>query len=368
MRKFLGFVIKESYHIFRDKRTMAVLYGMPFALMLIFGYVITNEIKDVRIAVLDQSKDEITREIIDRLVSSRYFKLYGNLKTDGEIDKAFKKGIVKEVVVFGPEFGKKLGKEHNVIVQIISDASDANFANLTSNYTFGIIRTYLNELNQKQKLPYEIVPEVRMVYNPELKSVFMFVPGTMAMILMLICALMTSISIVREKELGTMEVLLVSPLKPIQIIIGKVTPYVVLSFIDASVIVLLGYIVFGLPVQGSILLLMAECLLFILLALSLGILISTTTRSQQVAMTVSLVALMLPTILLSGFIFPVENMPRILQWLCMLMPPKYFIIILKSIMLKGTGFFYVWKETLVLAGMTILLIVAAARKFKVRLE
>jgi ABC-2 type transport system permease protein len=368
MKKFRGFVIKEFYHIFRDKRTMLILFGMPIVMMLLFGFVITNEISDVKIAVLDESKDEVTRDITTRLTSSGYFKLYENLKSDNEIDAAFRKGIIKEVIVFEPNFAYRLNKEKTANIQLIADASDANFANLVTNYSMGIIRNYVLELNQNQALPYQITPEVRMVYNPELKGVYLFVPGIMAMILMLISALMTSISIVREKELGTMEVLLVSPLKPIQIIIGKVTPYVLLSFINASIIVVLGYLVFGLPVQGSIVLLMLECLLFITLALSLGILISSSTNSQQIAMLMSMVGLMLPTILLSGFIFPIENMPMILQWLCALMPPKYFIIILKNIMLKGTGLAYVWQETLILAGMTILFITVASKKFKIRLN
>jgi len=368
MKEFSGFVIKEFYHIFRDKRTMLVLFGMPLAMMLLFGFVITNEIKDVRIAVLDRSKDEVTRDITSRLVSSGYFKLYDNLNSDKEIGKVFRRGIVKEVVIFEPGFGHKLEKERLANIQILADASDANFANLITNYTSAIIRSYVNETNHQQALPYQIIPEIRMVYNPELKGVYLFVPGIMAMILMLISALMTSVSIVREKELGTMEVLLVSPLKPIQIIIGKVMPYVALSFINAIIIVLLGYFVFELPVQGNIVLLLTECLLFITLALSLGILISTATESQQIAMMMSMVALMLPTILLSGFIFPIENMPKILQWLCVIMPPKYFIIILKNIMLKGTGLAYVWKETLVMLGFTMFFIIVASKKFKVRLE
>jgi ABC-2 type transport system permease protein len=368
MKEFKGFVIKEFYHIFRDKRTMLILFGMPFVMMLLFGFVITNEIKDIKIAILDQSKDEVTREITSRLVSSGYFKLYANLNTRDEVHKIFRKGIVKEVVVFEPGFSNKLGKDKSATIQILSDASDANFANLITNYTSAIIRTYTSEINQKVALPYQIIPEIRMVYNPELKGVFMFVPGTIAMILMLICALMTSISIVREKELGTMEVLLVSPLNPLQIIIGKVVPYVAFSFIDALVIIFLGLFVFGLPVQGNLLLLLAECLLYIILALSLGIFISTATNSQQVAMMLSMVALLLPTILLSGFIFPIENMPRILQWLCMIMPPKYFIIILKNIMIKGTGFAFVWKETLVLLSMSLFFVIVASKKFKIRLE
>jgi ABC-2 type transport system permease protein len=216
-------------------------------------------------------------------------------------------------------------------------------------------------------IPIQVTPEVRMMYNGELKGVFMFVPGLMAMLLILISALMTSLSITREKELGTMELLLVSPLRPAQVIIGKVFPYVFLSFIDACIILVLGNLVFGMPIRGSVVLLLAESFLYITMALSLGILISSITSSQQVAMMISLVALMLPTILLSGFIFPVENMPVILQVLCHAMPPKYYITIIKSIMLQGNGIGYVWRETLVLAGFTAFFLLLAIRKFKIRL-
>jgi len=235
-------------------------------------------------------------------------------------------------------------------------------------YTKGIIRDYMAKQNQEIKVPIVIETKERMLYNESLKGVYMFVPGIMAMILMLVSAMMTSISVTREKELGTMEVILVSPLKPIQILLGKVTPYLTLSFINAVIIIALGYFVFDMPILGSLTFLMIETMLFILLALSLGILISTVAASQQVAMFVSMVALMLPTILLSGFIFPIENMPVILQWLAAIMPPKYFIIILKNIMLKGTGIEFVWKETLILCGMTMFFIALSAKKFKIRLE
>jgi ABC-2 type transport system permease protein len=217
------------------------------------------------------------------------------------------------------------------------------------------------------KIPLQIIPEVRMQYNPELKGVYMFVPGLIAMLMMLISALMTSISITREKELGTMELLLASPLRPVQIIIGKVFPYVFLAFTNACIILFLGNTVFGVPVAGSVFLLLMENLLYILMALSLGILISSITSSQQIAMMLSLVALMLPTILLSGFIFPVENMPVAMQVLCYAMPPKYFITIIKGIMLQGNGLEYLWKETLILAGFTTVFILISIRKFKTRL-
>ncbi|HTX87737.1 MAG TPA: ABC transporter permease [Bacteroidales bacterium] len=366
MKRFWGFVIKEFYHIFRDYRTLLILFGMPAVQLMLFGYVITNEIKDARIAVYDPSKDEVTRRITQKIISSGYFLLDKNLATYSEIGPAFREGKIKLVLIFEPGFAERLEKEGTARIQILGDASDPNTANILVNYASGIINNYLISLNYEQ-MPMKILPEVRMQYNPRLKGVFMFVPGIMAMLLMLISALMTSLSITREKELGTMELLLVSPLRPTQIIIGKVIPYVLLAFTDACIILLMGKFVFGVPVQGSIALLLAESLLFITMALSLGILISSLTNSQQIAMTVSLVALMLPTILLSGFIFPIENMPWILQGLCYIIPPRYFIIIIKSIMLKGNSFLYIWRETLVLAGFTALFILISIKKFKIRL-
>jgi ABC-2 type transport system permease protein len=368
MNKFWGFVKKEFYHIFRDKRTMLVLFGMPLAMMLLFGFVLTNEIKDANIAVLDLSHDRTTQEIINKISSSGYFNINEFLSSDKDIESIFKKGNVKEVIVFEDDFEENLYRTGSAKVQIITDASEANQAKLLAEYTAGIIRNYNNNLNKNLQTPYRIEPETRMFYNPELEGVYMFVPGIMAMILMLISALMTSISIVREKEIGTMEVLLVSPLRPIQIILGKVMPYVFLSFINAAFIIVLSLTVFNLPVQGSIVLLLAECLLFIILALSLGILISTSTASQQTAMLISMVALMLPTMLLSGFIYPVENMPGILQALCQIMPPKWFIEIVKGIMLKGVGLEKLWFQTLILLAMTLMLLFISARKFKKRLE
>ena len=368
MKRFLGFVKKEFYHLLRDKRTMLILFGMPVAQILIFGYAITNEIKDVKIAILDQSKDSVTREITTKILSSGYFLLEQNLSDLNEIETYFKQGKIKEVIVFEPDFAKKLEKEGTANIQLLADASDANTANFIVNYTSGIVYKYVAEMNSNLQTQKQIVPQVRMMYNEGLKGAYMFVPGTMAMILMLVSAMMTSISIAREKEMGTMETLLVSPLKPIQIVLGKVTPYVILSFLNALTIILLGYFVFDVPVQGSVVLLLAESMLFIILALSLGIFISTVSNSQQTAMFISKLALMLPTILLSGFIFPIENMPQILQYLSALMPPRWFIIIIKNIMLKGTGFLYVWKETLILAGMTFVFIALSIKKFKIRLE
>jgi ABC-2 type transport system permease protein len=368
MKRFLGFIIKEFHHIFRDKRTLLVLFGLPIIQMLLFGYLITNELRDVRIAVLDHSKDRVTREITEKLTASGYFIIEKNLRSEKEIEACLREGVIREVVVFEPGFERRLEREGKASVQVITDASEANSANMMYNYTAGIIRDHVAKMNRANASSMQIIPVTRMVYNESLEGAYMFVPGTMAMILMLISALLTSVSIAREKEMGTMEVLLVSPLKPVQIILGKVVPYVLLSLVNAICIIALGYFVFGLPMAGSLTLLMAECMLFILMALSLGIMISSITSSQQVAMFISLLGLMFPTILLSGFIFPIENMPRVLQWLCYILPPTHFIVIIKNIMLKGVGIEYVWKDTLYLAGITIFFIAVSAKKFKLRLD
>ena len=368
MKRFVGFIKKEFHHIFRDKRSLFILFGMPIAQIMLFGFAITNEINNVNIAILDHSKDVSTQRIINKIASSTYFSIKQLIKNDTEIEAVFKKGDVKAVLIFEKDFDKNLVKEGTATIQIITDATDPNTANTISNYTNAIVQKYQQEINKNNTIAYQIIPKTRMVFNPELKSVFMFVPGLMTIILMLVSAMMTSISITREKELGTMEVLLVSPLKPFQVIVGKVVPYIFLSIINAVVIVLLSIFIFKMPVQGNFFLLGAESVLFIIAALSLGILISTIATTQQTAMMISLMGLMLPTILLSGFIFPIASMPLPLVILSNIIPAKWFIIILKGIMLKGVGMTFIWKETLILLGMTLFFIVLSVKKYKIRLE
>ncbi|MBM4157417.1 MAG: ABC transporter permease [Ignavibacteria bacterium] len=368
MKRFIGFVKKEFKHILRDYRTLLILFGMPVVQILLFGFAIKNEIKDSKIAILDRSKDYITEEITNKLLSSGYFLLYENLKSEDYIESEFRKGIVKEVIVFEEDFAKNLFGEGKSGIQIIADASDPNYANMLINYTSSIINDYLNTLHTGHNIQILINPEVKMIYNPEIKSVYMFIPGLMAVILLLVSSLMTSISITREKEFGTMEVLLVSPLKPLQIISGKVIPYVFIAFIDALIIIFMAKYVFAMPIEGSIILLILESVLFITTALTLGILISTISSSQQIAMMSALGGLMLPTILLSGYIFPIENMPYVLQLLSNLIPAKWFVIIVKAIMLKGLGFSYIWFETAVLVITNIVLFVISIARFKIRLE
>jgi len=273
------------------------------------------------------------------------------------------------VILFEKDFGRRLAGEGKAVLSIITDGSEPNLATLTTNYITAITSDFNREsaglLSGGNLL---VQPEVRMFYNPTLKSQHMFVPGVITMIMILICALMTSITITREKEFGTMEVLLVSPLRPIQIILGKVLPYFILSFADVIMILLLSWFVFGLQIKGSLVLLLAETMLYILMSLSIGILISTAAKTMQQAIFISLVGMMLPTVLLSGFIFPIENMPGIYDWISAILPPRYFIIIIKNIMIKGTGFLYVWKETLILVLFTLAAIGLSLRNFKIRLQ
>jgi ABC-2 type transport system permease protein len=288
---------------------------MPFAQVLLFGFVISTEIRNVPIAFYYAGHDEETARLTNKILASGYFTAADNLDDVHQIASVFRKGKVKSVVLFGPDFARRL-HDGDADIQIVSDASDANTASLITNYMMSIIEDYGRQVGAKDFSPLQpvIQPEVKMMYNPNMKSAFMFVPGIICLLLMLISAIMTSISIAREKELGTMEVLLASPLRPVQIITGKVIPYVIVSFAIGIIILTMGYTVFGMPFNSKLPLLLAEFLLFIILALSLGILISTITSSQQVALMISMFALLLPVLLLSGFIFPIENMPALFMW------------------------------------------------------
>ncbi len=366
MKSFVGFVVKEFYHILRDYRTLLILFGMPVVQLTLFGFAIRNEVEDVKVAFIDTSSDHVTREIQARIEASRYFSVVDYLDDDEAVHTGFETGTIKAAVWFEPQFARRLSHDGVADIRIITDATDPNTAKTIESYATAIIQSY-----QTQRLGtggIRISTDVRMWFNPELESVNLFVPGLIALILMLVCALMTSITITREKEMGTMEVLLVSPLRPLQIIIGKVVPYFFLSFVNVLSILVLARLVFGVPVIGSVPLLLAECLLFILCALSLGILISARSSSQQTATMISLAGLLLPTVILSGFIFPISSMPEPLQWISHIVPANWFLIVIRGIMLKGVGIAFFWKETLILAGMTLVLMVASIRSFRVRLE
>ncbi|MFI5236478.1 MAG: ABC transporter permease [Ignavibacteriales bacterium] len=368
MKQLITFVKKEFHHILRDKRSMLVLLGLPIVQLLIFGFAITTETRNCNIAVLDNSKDEATQNIITRIESSTYFDIYETLYSNDQIEKAFKTGQIKLAIIFQPNFQNDLSHTNKAQLQIISDASDPNQANTLANYISAIVREFQQELNQNKDLPYTINTEIRMLYNPQLKGEYSSVPGVMGMILLLISAMMTSISIVKEKELGTMEVLLVSPMKPAIVITSKVIPYFIVSLVNVVTILLISNFVFGIPIHGSFILLSFITIIYIICALSLGILISTVTSSQQAAMIISLMGLMLPVVMLSGYAFPVANMPLILQIISNIVPAKWYIIMVKDVMIKGIGISEIWNELLIILGMTMFFLIVSIKRFKVRLQ
>jgi len=367
MKQFLTFVRKEFHHVFRDSKTLLLLFGMPIAQIVLFGFALTNEIKNSSIVVCDYANDIASTRIIEKLAVSKSFDLQKTLLSHREIEESFKSGKVKLVIVFPANFNNDLLHSNKAQVQIIADASDPNTANTLTGYASSIIMDYQREIMETTPIPYRINTEMRMIYNPELKGVTNFVPGVMALVLLLVCVLMTSVSIVKEKENGTMEILLVSPFNPILVIISKAVPYFVLSLVNLTVILILSVTLMDMPIKGSIPLLYLESSLLILTALSLGLLISNSTDSQQSAMLISLMGMLMPTMMFTGFMFPLENMPLPLQLISNIVPSKWYYIIVKSIMIKGLGFSAIWKETLILMGMTTILLIISIRKFKIRL-
>jgi ABC-2 type transport system permease protein len=367
MKQFLAFIRKEFYHVFRDSKTLLMLFGLPIVLIILFGFALTNEIKNSKIMVCDLAKDAASQRIIDKLEANSNFQIAGFLAHQNQAEKAFQRGDVKLVVIFPEKFNDDLLHLRQAQVQIQADASDPNTANTLTNFATNIIRSYQQELAANNQAPLRIETSTRMIYNPELKGTTNFVPGVIALILLLICVLMTSVSIVREKEKGTMEVLLVSPLNPIMVIIAKAVPYLLLSLVNLTVVILLSIFLLEMPINGSIFLLFFESTLLIITALSLGLLISNSTDSQQSAMLLSLMGMLIPVMLFTGFLFPLENMPKPLQIIANVVPSKWYYIIVKAIMIKGLGLASLWKETLILVGMTAFLLIVSIRKFKIRL-
>lgn len=367
MRQFISFVKKEFYHIARDRRTLFILLGMPVMQIIIFGFALTNEVKNSKIAVLDMANDAGSKTLSAQLDASRYFDVTQQLYSYKEIEQSFREGKIKLAVVIPAGFYSDLQHFNAAQVQLVADASDPNVATTLTNYATAVINDYQQNITGNRQLPYTIKAETRMLYNPQLKGAYSFVPGVMAMVLLLVCTMMTAITIVKEKETGTMEIMLVSPVRPLKIIVAKAIPYLLLSLVNISSILLLSVFVLDVPINGSIVLLVAESILFIITSLALGLLISSSTASQQTAMFISLTGLFLPTVMLSGFMFPIENMPLPLRIISNAVPSKWFYDIVRSVMIKGLGFAAVWKQTLILACMTIFLLTLSIKKFKIRL-
>ena len=366
MKQLWSFIRKEFHHIFRDRTTVMILLLMPVIQIILFGFALSTEVKDTKVVVLANTNDNATRRIIDRIDASEYFDVSIMAHNSDDIDAAFRDGKAKLAMVFEDHFAENLKHTGTAHVQLIADATDPNAATSFMFYASNIITGYQQEISQSGGGT--ITPEVKMLYNPQMKSAFNFVPGVLGMIMILICAMMTSIAIVREKEMGTMEILLVSPMKPIYTILSKIAPYFVLSVINFVTIMLLSVFVLKVPIEGSFMSLFAVSLLYIFMALSLGLLISTITSSQLAAMMISGMGLMIPVMLLSGMIFPVENMPTFLRFISNFVPARWYIDAVKTIMIKGLSITAVWKDVGVLVLMGVVLVTISLKKFKVRLE
>jgi ABC-2 type transport system permease protein len=363
----LGLLRKEAYHILRDRRTLTVLVALPVVQVVLFGFAIRTDVNEVRLAVVDPAPDYATIALRNRFTSAGVFRTVAVVDRPADLDRLFQTGAAQQAVVFEPGFAGDLARGGAARVLLVTDATEPNTGSLLQAYAEAVIDGYRRELGAGGR-GIAIVPSVRMRFNPTRESSNLFVPGLMAFVLTIVSSMMTAISLTREKETGTMEALLVSPLRPREIIAGKVAPYLLIGFVAAIAIVVEARLVFGVPVRGSVVLLLLEAALFILVSLSLGILVSARTSSQRVAMMGALLGTMLPNVLLSGLIFPVESMPAPLRIISNVVPGRWFVTIARGIMLKGVGLEYLWQETLILTAMALVLLVASVRSFKERLE
>ncbi len=368
MKQFIAFVKKEFRHILRDHWTMIILLILPVLMLILFGYGISTEVKNTQFAVLDPSRDVLTQGIVNKLATSEYFILGDYLTHESEIEQCFTHGNYGLVVVFGNRFSEQVMEPDGVQVQLIADGSDPNTASILTTYASSLIAQYARELVKGAETPMLISPEVKLLFNPSMKNSFNTVPGIMGVIIILICALMTSVSLTREKEYGTMEVLLVSPMRPFLIIFSKMIPYFCISLVNLATILLLGHFMLGVPIVGNFGLVILISLIYIFVSLALGLFISTVAEKQIVALLISGAGLMLPVVYLSGMMFPLESMPVALQWFANIIPAKWYIIAMRNVMIKGLGISSVLREIIILVGMGSFIVFASIQRFKTRLE
>ncbi len=368
MKQFLSFVHKEFLHIFRDRRTMLILLGMPIAQILLFGFAINIDVQNIRTVVYDPSNDQSTTQITEQIIANSYFDFKGRASSIEEVEDMMLSGDIDIAVVFENNFQSNLLHTGKSQVQIIADTSDPNSGTISANYVMAIIAKYQQQMMGINQIPYQIDVETKLLYNPEMRSTYTFVPGVMGLVLIIICTLMTSISIVREKERGTMEVLLASPLKPSTVLLSKTIPYLALSFVNLVSILVLAVYVLHVPINGSLMLLLLVSTLFIFLALSLGLLISTVVNTQITAILISGIGMLMPVLVLSGMIFPIANMPDFLQWISAIVPARWYIAAVKKIMIEGLGFMSVMNELSVLFVMSVGLMTISILNIKKRLE
>jgi ABC-2 type transport system permease protein len=363
-----AFVRKEVHHILRDRHTLAILLLMPLVQVLLFGYALRTDVRDLRLAVVDPTPDVLTLRLRGQLEATSRVRIVQVASGTGALEGLFQRRAADVALVLPTSFAEGLARGDPTPVLLVTDASDPNTGATMQIYVRAALADFESGLSAPGRGPVRIALVSRMRFNPTLESANLFVPGLIALVLTLVSALMTAISLSREKEQGTLEVLLVSPLRPWQIIVGKVLPYLGLGFAITCLVLLAASVVFDVPVRGSVTLLLAESVLFTIVSLSLGVLVAARTTSQRAAMLGALVGTLMPTALLSGMIFPIGSMPGWLQPVTNVVPARWFIVIARGIMLKGAGLTHLWHETLVLAGMALLLLVAATRSFHARLD
>lgn len=342
---------------------MLILLGLPVAQILLFGFAISTEVRQASVAVIDSSDDALTHRLTERMDKNEYFNVNYRVKRIKEVDALFRENKISMAVVFGHDFISRTGHEGETPVQLIADGCEPNQAQMLTGYVQQLIQQEL----EAQPGAGGFRVNTRYLFNPQTKSAYNFVPGVMGMILLIVCAMMSSVSIVREKETGTMEVLLASPMRPAGIVVGKAVPYFALSCVNLATILLLSRYVLDVPVRGNLLLLLSVSMLYIFLSLSLGLLISNVVRTQMAAVLVSGMGLIMPTVILSGLMFPIESMPAVLRGISCVVPARWYIAAVRKIMIEGVTLPYVWKEIAVLAGMTAVLLTAGVKQFKVRL-
>ena len=366
MSALRAFMVKEARHILRDRQTLWILLLLPMAQVVLFGYALRTDVNDVRVAFVDPAPDHATLSLRTRFAHNGRMRIVTAAPSMAALEPLFRRGALDLAVAFEPGFAERLGDGSGATLLVISDAADPNTGTTMQNYAGAVVRDWQADALAPGRAV-RIEPRVRMRFNPTLESVNLFVPGLIALILTLVSTLMTAISLSREKERGTLEVLLVSPLRPWQIIVGKVLPYLLLAFANVVTALLVAWLVFGVPFRGSLALLLAASMLYALVGLALGVLIAAVTSSQIAAMLLALGGTMLPNALLSGMIFPIASLPAVLQPVTNILPARWFIVISRGIMLKGIGIAHLWQELAILLLMFVVLMMAAVRKFSPRL-
>ena len=369
MKEIFAFIQKEFRHIFRDRRTTLIVLVMPIVQIILFGFAMSTEVHNAVVDVVGDPGDPVVRNIIDRIDNNKYLSIGEFHNSPSEAELRIRKGKAKAFLCFESDFDKKFSSRGKAVIQIVSDGTDPNSAQIIMNYIKGVLLSSQLEFSERMfgVGNTSMRPNVQLMYNPAMNSSYNFVPGVMGLILMLICSMMTAVSIVEEKEMGTMELVLVSPVKPFWIILSKLIPYLFLSLINFVSVLLLAHYVMEVPIRGSLTLLSFSALIFVGSSLGLGLLVSVISKTQQTAMLLCGMGLTMPTMLLSGIIFPCESMPVALQVLSDVIPAKWFIIIVKKIMIQGVGLQEIAKELTILSGMAVFLLWVSVKNFKTRL-